>query len=67
MARIEVTRTELVWLGKYDENGRRREVERARLPFQVIERINESRATREANKLPKQASLFDIYEAKGPR
>ncbi len=64
MARIEVTRTELVWPGKYDENGRRQDVDRARLPFQVIERINESRATREANKLPSQASLFDIYEAK---
>ena len=55
---------ELVWPGKYDEDGRIREVDRARLPFQVIERINESRATREANRLPKQSSLFDIYEAK---
>jgi adenine-specific DNA-methyltransferase len=64
MARIEVTRMELVWPGKYDEDGRIREVERARLPFQVIERIKESRATREANRLPKQSSLFDIYEAK---
>ena len=64
MARIEVTRTELVWPGKYDENGRRLDVERARLPFQVIERINESRTTREANKLPMQTSLFDVYEAK---
>ena len=41
-------RTELVWPGKYDENGKRREVERVSLPFQVIERVNESRATREA-------------------
>jgi adenine-specific DNA-methyltransferase len=64
MARIGVTRMELVWPGKYDEDGRICEVERARLPFQVIERINESRATREANRLPKQSSLFDIYEAK---
>src|SRR5574337_51180 len=64
MAKIKVTYTELVWPGKYDENGRRREAERARLPFQVIERINESRATREASKYPKQPSLFDIYEAK---
>jgi adenine-specific DNA-methyltransferase len=64
MAKFEITHTELVWPGKYDEDGRRREVERVRLPFQVIERINESRATREVNKLPKQPSLFDIYEAK---
>ena len=37
---------------------------RVSLPFQVIETINESRATREANKLPLQPSLFDIYEGK---
>ncbi len=45
MAKIEVTRMELVWPGKYDEDGRIRAIERARLPFQVIERINESRVT----------------------
>ena len=35
------TRTELVWPGK------RTEVERVALPFQVVETINQSRATRE--------------------
>ena len=35
------TRTELVWLGK------RTQVERVALPFQVAETINVSRATRE--------------------
>lgn len=65
MAKIEITRTELVWPGKYDENGKLRDVETIRgLPFQVIERINESRATREANRLPRQVSLFDVYDAK---
>ena len=38
------TRTELVWKGKYDEQGRLRPVERIALPFQTIEVINEPRA-----------------------
>ena len=53
MAKIEITKTELVWPGKYDENGQRKEVERVNLPFQVIETINETRATREAAKKPR--------------
>jgi hypothetical protein len=50
MAKIEITKTELVWPGKYNEDGTLKEVPRVSLPFQVIERVNESRATREANK-----------------
>lgn len=38
------TRTELVWEGKYDEQGRLRPVDRIALPFQTIEVINEPRA-----------------------
>lgn len=57
----DITRTELVWPGKYDENGKRREVDRASLPFQVIERVNESRATRELTKA-KGMTLFDVWE-----
>jgi len=60
MAKIEITKTELVWPGKYNEDGTRREVPRVNLPFQVIETINESRATREVKNAP-QAALFDIY------
>jgi len=58
---FEINKTELVWPGKYDEHGNRRDVERVTLPFQVIERVNESRATREAEKtrLP---SLFDVWQ-----
>ena len=47
---LRVNRTELVWPGKYDESGRLREPPRVSLPFQVIERVNESRASREAEK-----------------
>lgn len=63
MAKIEITKTELVWPGKYNEDGTRREVPRVSLPFQVIEIINTSRATREAEKR-RQPTLFDIYEGK---
>ncbi len=57
----DITRIELVWPGKYDENGKRREVDRVSLPFQVIERVNESRATREATKA-RGLTLFDFWE-----
>ncbi|MGD0166903.1 MAG: DNA methyltransferase [Gaiellaceae bacterium] len=64
MAKIEITKTELVWPGKYNEDGTLKEVPRVSLPFQVIETVNESRATREAQKLPQQSTLFDVYEGK---
>ena len=43
----KITRTELVWVGKYDEEGNLRPVERIILPFQVVETVNESKADRE--------------------
>jgi len=64
MAKIEVIKTELVWPGKYNEDGTIKEVPRVNLPFQVIETINESRATREAKKGGVQKTLFDIWEGK---
>jgi DNA modification methylase len=63
MAQIEVSKTELVWPGKYNEDGTRREVERVNLPFQIIETVNESRASREAKRRP-QTTLFDVWEGK---
>jgi adenine-specific DNA-methyltransferase len=62
MAKIDITKTELVWPGKYDDDGARNEVPRVSLPFQVIETVNESRATREAKKGGTQGGLFDVYE-----
>ena len=59
IVKIDITSTELVWPGKYNENGTRKEVPRVNLPFQVLETINESRATREANK-ERQSALLDI-------
>ena len=61
---VRVSKTELVWPGKYNDDGTLKEVPRVSLPFQVIETINESRATREASKKPQQASLFDVWEGK---
>jgi len=57
MSKINITKTELVWPGKYHEDGILKEVPRVNLPFQVIETINESRATREAKKVPQDLSL----------
>ena len=44
MAKIDVTKIELVWPGKYNEDGALKEVPRVNLPFQVIKTINEGRA-----------------------
>jgi adenine-specific DNA-methyltransferase len=59
----DVSKAELVWPGKYEADGRRKEVPRVSLPFQVIETINESRATRVA-RAEAQPTLFDVWEAK---
>lgn len=58
---FEIAKTELVWPGKYEEDGKRREPPRVSLPFQVIERVNESRATREAAKR-RDLTLFDVWK-----
>jgi len=63
MANIEITKTELVWPGKYNEDGTRKEVERVHLPFQVIETVNETRATRERKKA-KAGTFFEVWDAK---
>ena len=60
-AKISVTKTELVWPGKYNDDGTLREAPRVSLPFQVIETVNESRATRAA-KATVQPTLFDVYQ-----
>jgi adenine-specific DNA-methyltransferase len=57
---LSVLRTELVWEGKYDEFGNRREVDAAALamPLQRIETVDEPRARAEA-----QGGLFDAQKA----
>ena len=62
MAKINITKTELVWPEKYNDDGTLREVPRVSLPFQIIETVNESHATREAKKGGTQGGLFEVYE-----
>jgi len=62
MPKIEITRTELVWPGKYDEDGNLVTPRRVSLPFQVIERVNETRATR-AQRAGHVGTLFDYWQA----
>lgn len=56
------TAVELLWSGKYDENGKPRAVPRINLPFQIIETINESAATRAAREEGNRDTLFSIYQ-----
>lgn len=66
MAKIEINKVELVWPGKYNEDGTLKEVPQVSLPFQVIERVNESRATKEAEKqLQEKAPL--LYQVWGKK
>src|ERR1041384_2081550 len=63
MGKVDIRKTELVWPGKSDEDGMLKAVPRITLPFQVIETVNESRATRETA-ATKGLGLFDVYEGK---
>jgi adenine-specific DNA-methyltransferase len=59
MAKIDLTKTELVWLGKYDDAGKLKPVEKpGPYPFQIVEAINEPR--KGSPRLEKQ-TLFDCY------
>jgi adenine-specific DNA-methyltransferase len=58
---FEINKTELVWPGKYDAEGNLVQTPRVSLPFQVIERVNEARATREAKKA-EGLTLFDVWD-----
>lgn len=58
---FEINKTELVWPGKYDPEGNLVEAPRVSLPFQVIERVNETRATREAKKA-EGLTLFEVWD-----
>jgi len=64
LAKIEITKTELVWPGKYDDNGKLKKPELLKLPFQVIETINETHASRDARKHGLQRTLFDTWDGK---
>jgi adenine-specific DNA-methyltransferase len=48
MAKIQITRTELVWPGKYNDDGTLNETPRAKLPLHVMEVFNQTQSAREA-------------------
>jgi len=56
-----ISKPELIWPGKYDAQGRRREVERVHLPFQVVESVNSPAASSVKQRQP---TLFDVWEAR---
>lgn len=55
MPNIAITKPELIWPGKYDEDGSRVVNRGVALPFQVVETIREGRASREPSRM---ADLF---------
>ena len=58
---VHVAKPELIWPGKYNDDGTLRESARAVLPFQVIETVNARRGTRNAARPSAQPTLFDTY------
>ncbi len=61
MGRIDIKKTELVWRGKYDDEGRLVPVEKpGPYPFQIVESINEPRI--EKGDTNKQETLFDYWK-----
>jgi hypothetical protein len=53
------TKTELIWDGKYDAQGKRVAPLRVALPFQTVETVNESAQDREKN-------LFQLADQEQP-
>jgi DNA modification methylase len=59
MARIDIKKNELVWLGKYNEDGKLNPVERpGPYPFQIVEAINAPKVERQASS----SGLFDNWK-----
>lgn len=60
MPKVDMNKTELVWVGKYDDNGRLKPVEKlGPYPFQIVEVINQPR---NGNREYKPHSLFDYWK-----
>jgi hypothetical protein len=61
VSKIEITRTELVWPGKYDEDGNLVPPRRVSLPFQVVEagQITKAEALFPAHSCPQRDTLTE--------
>jgi len=58
MPKIDINKVELVWKGKYDEDGKLRPVEKpGPYPFQIVEVVNKPRTGKEKP----QRTLFEIW------
>ena len=58
---MDIKDVQVVWPEKFNETGKTRSVPRWDLPFQIIEAVNETRATRESGSAGAQRSLFDVW------
>ena len=67
MVSTDVKDVQVVWPEKFDSSGRARGQQRWNLPFQIIEAVNETRATRESGSGGTQSSLFDVWSGGGMR
>ncbi|MGI6306096.1 MAG: site-specific DNA-methyltransferase [Bacteroidales bacterium] len=62
MSKIDIKKTELVWRGKYDDEGKLVPVEKpGPFPFQIVESINVPRVEK-GDEVPKQTTLFDTWK-----
>lgn len=58
----KANKVELIWPNKYDQEENLNFAIPNPLPFQIVERVNETRATREARE-NRMATLFDVWES----
>jgi len=59
MAKVNINKTELVWLDKYDEESKLKPIEKpGPYPFQIVEVINKPRTGKEESK----GTLFEIFK-----
>lgn len=61
MVNVDIKDAQVVWPEKFDGNGKIRAVQRWDLPFQIIEAVNETRATRESGSEGPQRNLFEVW------
>ena len=64
MTKIDIDKLQLVWPDKFDDHGKLKDIQKINLPFQIIERVNETQITRDANQSGKIKTLYDFWNIK---
>ncbi|MBN2151763.1 MAG: site-specific DNA-methyltransferase [Candidatus Lokiarchaeota archaeon] len=64
MAKDDVKKIELIWPGKHDDRVSQTDARKRNYNLRVIERVDESQATREAKRAPRQRTLHDYEDGK---